>query len=52
MFWTIAWAAFKAIISGEIASWYHAHEEKKQAQGIANAPLTNKEEADNFGNWQ
>lgn len=48
MWWTIAIDVLKALFAGEFKSWWTEHRAKEKAQKAANAPLNNKEEADNL----
>lgn len=43
---SIIWMILKGFITGEIFKVYAAHKQKQQAQAVANAPLTDQEEAD------
>jgi hypothetical protein len=52
MLFSIIVGVLEKFFATELVQYLERYHQKKLAEGVANAPLTNKEEANNFGSWQ
>lgn len=48
MWFSIIWAAVRALVTGELSSWLAQRRAARNAQEVADVPLTNEEESDDL----
>jgi hypothetical protein len=52
MLFSIIIGVLEKFFATELVQYLEKYHAQKKATEVANAPLTNKEEADSFGSWQ